>query len=101
MAWYRAGYDGPIEVELMGELRADGLRGERFHRGISSYPTIDDPAHQQEINRLRQAMEDWMVRTGDHALEAFRHRDDNSVVEAYMHRVQDEAAARRKRKKRG
>ncbi|NND50174.1 MAG: DUF87 domain-containing protein, partial [Rhizobiales bacterium] len=34
-----------VEVELMGELRADGLRGERFHRGISSYPTIDDPAH--------------------------------------------------------
>ncbi|NND49004.1 MAG: ATP-binding protein, partial [Rhizobiales bacterium] len=34
-----------VEVELMGELRADGLRGERFHRGISSYPTIDDPAY--------------------------------------------------------
>jgi len=34
-----------VEVELMGELRVDGLRGERFHRGISSYPTIDDPAY--------------------------------------------------------
>jgi DNA helicase HerA-like ATPase len=33
-----------VEVELMGELRNDGPRGERFYRGISSYPTIDDPA---------------------------------------------------------
>ena len=57
---------------------------------------IDSPAHQAEINRLRKALEDWMVRTGDHALEAFRNRDDDEAVEAYSKKVQDEADARRK-----
>jgi N-sulfoglucosamine sulfohydrolase len=57
---------------------------------------IDSPAHQAEINRLRKALEDWMVRTGDHALEAFRNRDNDDAVEAYAKQVQDEADARKR-----
>jgi N-sulfoglucosamine sulfohydrolase len=57
---------------------------------------IDSPAHQPEVNRLRQALEDWMVRTGDHALEAFRNRDNDEAIEAYAKRVQDEADTRKK-----
>jgi len=57
---------------------------------------IDDPAYQDEVNRLRKALEDWMVRTGDHALEAFRHRNEDDVVEAYMGKVERESAERRK-----
>ncbi|MAG92701.1 MAG: heparan N-sulfatase [Planctomycetaceae bacterium] len=62
---------------------------------------IDDPAHQTEINKLRQALEDWMVRTNDHALDVFRHRDDEKVVAAYMTRIEQESAARRKNRGNG
>jgi N-sulfoglucosamine sulfohydrolase len=56
---------------------------------------IDDPKHQDEINRLRGELERWMVATGDHALVALRNRDDQEAVEAYASRVQAEADARR------
>ena len=61
---------------------------------------IDDPAYQGEINRLRKSLENWMVQTGDHALEAFRRRDNAEVVGAYMARVEREAAARRQQRPR-
>ncbi|MCA9055611.1 MAG: sulfatase, partial [Planctomycetaceae bacterium] len=65
---------------------------------------IDDPAWQAEIDRHRQLLHDWMVRTGDHALEAFEHREDPAVAEAYVERMEAESAARRqggRRKGRG
>jgi N-sulfoglucosamine sulfohydrolase len=57
---------------------------------------IDDPRYQDEIARHRQLLEEWMVRTGDHALEAFRQRGDRSAQEAYMQRLEAEAAERNK-----
>jgi N-sulfoglucosamine sulfohydrolase len=59
---------------------------------------VDDPAYKDELNNLRKILEDWMVETGDHALEAFRHRDDAELVSAYVMRVQEEATARRKQR---
>lgn len=56
---------------------------------------INNPEWKQEIERHRRALDDWMVRTGDHALEAFRHRDDPAVASAYVNRKQEEANARR------
>jgi N-sulfoglucosamine sulfohydrolase len=56
---------------------------------------IDDPAWQDEINRHRQALREWMVRTGDPALEPFDHRDDPAAQEAYMQRLEAEAAERK------
>ena len=62
---------------------------------------IDDPQWQDEIARHRQLLHDWMVRTGDHALEAFEQRDDPAAREAYVQQMEAESAARRaaKRKK--
>jgi len=45
---------------------------------------IDDPKCKVDADRIRQALEAWMVRTGDPALEAFRHRDDPAALEAFM-----------------
>lgn len=60
---------------------------------------IDSPEHQQKLTRLRDALEQWMVRTGDHMLEVFRHRDDAAVREAYVVQKEREADARRKNQK--
>ena len=60
---------------------------------------IDDPRYQDEINRLRSALEGWMVRTNDHALEAFRNRDSREALDAYVDQVQAEATARRNNRK--
>jgi len=51
---------------------------------------IDDPKYKKEADRLRAALEAWMVRTRDPALEAFRHRDNPQALAAFM----DEQAAR-------
>jgi len=51
---------------------------------------IDDPKYKKEADRLRAAMEAWMARTADPALEAFRHRDNPRALAAFM----DEQAAR-------
>ncbi|MCH5375755.1 MAG: sulfatase-like hydrolase/transferase, partial [Planctomycetes bacterium] len=56
---------------------------------------IDDPAHQQELGRLRQALESWMDKTGDHMLDVFRHREDPAVREAYVQQKEKEASERR------
>lgn len=56
---------------------------------------IDDPKYQSEIQQLRSALEEWMVRTNDHALEAFRNRHDAAAMEAYVQRMEQESAERR------
>ena len=61
---------------------------------------IDDPAHQPELGRLREALEAWMVETGDHMLDVFRNRDDPAAREAYVEEKEREADARRKEKRR-
>jgi len=60
---------------------------------------IDAPAHQQEIAKLREALEAWMVKTGDHMLDTFRKRDDPAAREAYVQQKEKEAEQRKKRKK--
>ncbi len=57
---------------------------------------IDDPERQEDLARLREALESWMVATGDHMLDVFRHRDDPAVREAYVQAKEKEAEARRK-----
>ena len=56
---------------------------------------IDDPAYQAEINKLRGELLAWMKRTGDPMLECFSHREDPKAREAYMTKVEQEAAERR------
>ncbi len=60
---------------------------------------INDPAYHEDVQRLRKLLEDWMVKTNDHALEAFRHRDQPEVLAAYMARVDKESAVRRAKKR--
>jgi len=60
---------------------------------------LDSPAHQEELAKLRSALESWMVRTGDHMLDVFRHRDDPAVREAYV--AEKEKAAEARKPKRG
>jgi N-sulfoglucosamine sulfohydrolase len=56
---------------------------------------IDSPAHREELQGLCQTLEQWMIRTGDPMLDAFRHRDDAAVREAYVVAEEKEAEARR------
>ena len=60
---------------------------------------IDNPAHKQELAKLRQTLEEWMVNTGDHILDVFRHRDDPEVREAYVQKKEQEAEQRRAAKR--
>ncbi|NQT14236.1 MAG: heparan N-sulfatase, partial [Planctomycetes bacterium] len=60
---------------------------------------IDDPAHQPELAKLREALEAWMVETGDHMLDVFRNRGDPAVREAYVLEKEREADERRKQKR--
>lgn len=62
---------------------------------------VDSPAQQEELGRLRSVLEDWMVRTKDHMLDTFRHRDDPDAREAYVVEKEKEAAARRPKKNAG
>jgi len=55
---------------------------------------IASPAHQQELQRLCQTLEQWMDRTGDPMLDVFRHRSDAAVREAYVAAQEKEAEAR-------
>ena len=59
---------------------------------------IDAPAHQQELAGSREALEAWMVETGDHMLVVFRKRDDPAVREAYVEQKEKEADERRQQK---
>jgi len=56
---------------------------------------IAAPAHRAELEKMRAAMEEWMVRTDDPMLDVFRQRDDAAVREAYMSEQEKEAEARK------
>jgi N-sulfoglucosamine sulfohydrolase len=58
-----------------------------------------DAAHAAELAKLREALEAWMVKTADPMLEVFRERDDPGAREAFMQRVEKEAAERGPRAK--
>ncbi len=58
-----------------------------------------DAAIKAELNRHRAALLDWMKRTDDHMHEVFANRDDRSVSEAYMKKVETESAERRKNRR--
>ena len=56
---------------------------------------INDPAYQDDIARLRQALEAELQRTSDPLLDVFRNRDDAAAREAYVQAVEREAEARK------
>jgi N-sulfoglucosamine sulfohydrolase len=56
---------------------------------------VDSPAHQPELQELRQTLEQWMVRTSDPMLDVYRHRADPAAREAYVAAQEKEAEARR------
>jgi N-sulfoglucosamine sulfohydrolase len=56
---------------------------------------VDDPAHADALNEMRDALENWMVETGDPMLEVFRQRDDPAAREAFVRHQEKEAEARR------
>jgi N-sulfoglucosamine sulfohydrolase len=56
---------------------------------------IDDPRRAREIDRHRGILEQWMVTTSDHCLEAFRNRHDPEAMERYMLRLEAESQERR------
>ena len=64
---------------------------------------IDNPEYAQQLVEVQGNMKSVMTQSSDHALEAFDGRDDEAVVNAYMKRVEEEAAVRalerRKKKK--
>jgi N-sulfoglucosamine sulfohydrolase len=60
---------------------------------------VDNPKYKKEVDRLRKALHDWMKKTGDPLLEVFEQRDNPEVREAYMKRVQEEADARRAKRR--
>ncbi|MBM4024311.1 MAG: sulfatase [Planctomycetes bacterium] len=55
---------------------------------------IGDPQYRPQIDQLRRTLEDWMVQTRDHCLEAFRRRDNPQVLEAYMRSVEQASLQR-------
>jgi len=52
---------------------------------------IDEPAHQDEIIRMRAALEEHMRATGDHALHAFLNRDDPAAIDDFLERCKRRA----------
>ena len=62
---------------------------------------IKQPAYRAQRERLTAQLEAWMVRTKDPILDVFRQRDNVSVREAYMVRMQKEADAHREPRKQG
>lgn len=51
--------------------------------------------HAAALDEIRKRLEGIMQSTGDHALEAFRKRDDPAAMKAYVEKKQDESDARR------
>ncbi|MDP6524362.1 MAG: sulfatase [Kiritimatiellia bacterium] len=58
---------------------------------------VDDPAHAEAANRLRKHLEDWMEETNDHALEAFRKRNNKQALASYMADQQAQVPKRTKK----
>ena len=59
---------------------------------------IDDPSVTAALRQHRLKLESWMQSTKDHALTTFQQRDNEAAVQAYMTRVEQESAERRKQK---
>jgi N-sulfoglucosamine sulfohydrolase len=55
---------------------------------------VDDPAHIDNLVRLRSQLEAWMVTTADPILAVFRDRENPAARAAYMAQVEKEAAER-------
>jgi N-sulfoglucosamine sulfohydrolase len=62
---------------------------------------IDDAAAVADRDRLRQMLDDWMVKTKDPMLEVYRRRGDAAFREAYVQAQEREADARRESEGRG
>lgn len=59
---------------------------------------ISKPENATQVATLEKAMEDWMVRTHDPLLEAFRKRNDPAAREAIIKQIEDGTTPRRKGK---
>jgi N-sulfoglucosamine sulfohydrolase len=55
---------------------------------------VDNPHFQGVLDDLREELTDWMERTGDYAIAAFRTREDADALEAFMS-VEDKKALER------
>jgi len=60
---------------------------------------INVPEYSEEIEKLRQELERWMERTGDHMLAVFRNRNNREAASSYVQAKQAESDARRRKKK--
>jgi N-sulfoglucosamine sulfohydrolase len=60
---------------------------------------IDQPDRQQELAGLRDALQAWMVETGDHMLDVFRQRDNPDAREAYVQQKEAEAEERKRQRR--
>ena len=49
---------------------------------------VDHPDHQDQLNRLREELEAWMIEHDDPALDAFRNRHNPAALATFM-REQD------------
>jgi N-sulfoglucosamine sulfohydrolase len=58
---------------------------------------IDDPTYKQEIQSMRDALLEWMRKTGDPAREAFENRTSPQALSKFM--AEQDAAAGRKQSK--
>jgi N-sulfoglucosamine sulfohydrolase len=58
---------------------------------------VADPSHQEDVAKFRNVLEQSMEKTGDPVLDVFRHRDDVTVCERYMDKVDKESEDRVKR----
>lgn len=56
---------------------------------------LTSPSHEAELNKLRETLDAWMVRTGDGMLSVFRNRHDPAALEAYVNAQQKEADDRK------
>ncbi|MCW0220348.1 MAG: sulfatase [Prosthecobacter sp.] len=62
---------------------------------------IDLPAHAAQVTVLEQALEAWMVKTGDPLLEVFRHRADADYRENWMQELEKQTRSRKGAKGKG
>jgi N-sulfoglucosamine sulfohydrolase len=75
------------------------------------YHVSDDPdclvnlagnaEHATALKNLHRQLDKIMADTGDHALEAFRKRNDPAAMKAYIDKVQDESNERRANRRKG
>ena len=59
---------------------------------------IDNPVYEDQINRMRKEMLDWMKKTGDPALNSFENRTSPAVLKKFM-AEQDARSGRKQQKK--